>query len=45
MTAPVRCRLLRSARLDADEVRDEVRSYVLDHLGADGVLILDETGS
>ncbi len=37
-------RLLRSARWDADEVRDEVRSYVLDHLGAEGVLILDETG-
>ncbi|WP_371628251.1 IS701 family transposase [Streptomyces sp. NBC_00341] len=37
-------RLLRSARWDADEVRDEVRSYVLDHLGGDGVLIVDETG-
>ncbi|GAA3475707.1 hypothetical protein GCM10018966_002330 [Streptomyces yanii] len=29
---------------DADEVRDEVRSYVLEHLGGDGVLIVDETG-
>ncbi|MFE4337567.1 transposase, partial [Streptomyces sp. NPDC056831] len=37
-------RLLRSARWEADEVRDEVRSYVLDHLGGDGVLIVDETG-
>lgn len=37
-------RLLRSARWDADGVRDEVRSYVLDHLGGDGVLIVDETG-
>lgn len=37
-------RLLRSARWDADEVRDEVRSYVLEHLGSDGVLIVDETG-
>jgi SRSO17 transposase len=37
-------RLLRSARWDADEVRDEVRSYALDHLGGDGVLIVDETG-
>ena len=37
-------RLLRSARWDADEVRDDVRSYVLEHLGGDGVLIVDETG-
>jgi len=37
-------RLLRSARWDADEVRDEVRSYVLEHLGGGGVLIVDETG-
>ncbi|WP_457810704.1 IS701 family transposase, partial [Streptomyces anulatus] len=37
-------RLLRGARWDADEMRDEVRSYVLDHLGGDGVLIVDETG-
>jgi SRSO17 transposase len=38
-------RLVRSARWDADAVRDEVRSYVVDHLGTpDGVLIVDETG-
>lgn len=37
-------RLLRSARWNADEVRDDVRSYVLEHLGGDGVLIVDETG-
>ncbi|MFJ6518761.1 IS701 family transposase [Streptomyces filamentosus] len=38
-------RLLRSARWDADDVRDDVRAYVLDHLGTDdGVLIVDETG-
>ncbi|MDI5969397.1 IS701 family transposase [Streptomyces sp. SL13] len=37
-------RLLRSARGDADEVRDEVRSYVPEHLSGDGVLIVDETG-
>jgi SRSO17 transposase len=37
-------RLLRSARWDADEVRDEVRSYVLDHFGGDRVLVVDETG-
>jgi SRSO17 transposase len=38
-------RLLRYARWDADAVRDEVRSYVVDHLGdSDGVLIVDETG-
>ncbi|AUY54777.1 IS701 family transposase [Streptomyces sp. CB01881] len=38
-------RLLRSTRWDADAVRDDVRAYVLEHLGADnGVLIVDETG-
>jgi SRSO17 transposase len=38
-------RLVRSARWDADEVRDEVRRYVIDRLGGDdGVLIVDETG-
>ncbi|MFD8009610.1 IS701 family transposase [Streptomyces sp. NPDC058955] len=38
-------RLLRSARWDADDVRDDVRAYVLDHLRTDdGVLIVDETG-
>ncbi len=38
-------RLLNQADWDADAVRDEVRSFVLEHLAADdGVLILDETG-
>lgn len=38
-------RLVRSARWDAEAVRDEIRSYVVDHLGTpDGVLIVDETG-
>ncbi|MFE9566305.1 transposase [Streptomyces sp. NPDC006487] len=38
-------RLLRSARWDADSVRDEVRAYAVDHLGGEGgVLIVDETG-
>ncbi|MFD7026501.1 IS701 family transposase [Streptomyces sp. NPDC059917] len=38
-------RLLRSARWNADAVRDEVRGYAVDHLGSDGgVLIVDETG-
>jgi SRSO17 transposase len=39
-------RLLNSARWDADEVRDDLRSYVLEHLAekASGVLIVDETG-
>jgi SRSO17 transposase len=38
-------RLLRSARWDADEVRDDVRAYAFEHLGTDdGVLIVDETG-
>ncbi|URN11544.1 transposase [Streptomyces radiopugnans] len=38
-------RLLSYARRDADAVRDDIRSYVADHLGADGgVLIVDETG-
>ncbi|MCX5231349.1 transposase [Streptomyces sp. NBC_00233] len=37
--------LLRSARWDADSVRDEVRAYAVDHLGGDGgALIVDETG-
>ena len=39
-------RLLNSARWDADEVRDDLREYVVEHLG-DGetdVLIVDETG-
>jgi SRSO17 transposase len=39
-------RLLNSAQWDADEVRDDLREYVLEHLGeeATGVLIVDETG-
>lgn len=38
-------RLLRYARWDADAVRDDLRTYVADHLGTDGgVLIVDETG-
>src|SRR5689334_3522305 len=38
-------RLLRTARWDAEAVRDEVRGYVAEHLGhPDGVLIVDETG-
>jgi SRSO17 transposase len=38
-------RLLGEAVWDADQVRDDVRSYVADELGeADGVLILDDTG-
>ncbi|MER5228222.1 IS701 family transposase [Streptomyces flaveus] len=38
-------RLLRNARWDADAVRDDVRAYVVDHLGSEGgVLIVDETG-
>ena len=38
-------RLLDEAEWDADEVRDELRRYVVDHLGHEnGVLIVDETG-
>jgi SRSO17 transposase len=38
-------RLLRTAKWDADAVRDDVRSYVVEHLGhPGGVLIADETG-
>jgi SRSO17 transposase len=37
-------RLLRTARWDADAVRDDVRGYVVEQLGQDGVLIVDETG-
>ncbi|WP_435887063.1 IS701 family transposase [Streptomyces albidoflavus] len=37
-------RLLRTAHWDADAVRDDVRHYVHEHLGGDGVLIVDETG-
>jgi SRSO17 transposase len=38
-------RLLRWADWDIDAVRDEVRDYVIEHLGdPDGVLIIDDTG-
>ena len=38
-------RLLRTARWDADKVRDDLRAYVVEHLGdsRSGVLIIDET--
>jgi SRSO17 transposase len=37
--------LLGGARWDADAVRDDVRAYVVEHLGtADAVLVVDETG-
>jgi SRSO17 transposase len=38
-------RLLRTARWEADAVKDDVRDLVVEHLGhRDGVLIVDETG-
>src|SRR5688572_5992656 len=38
-------RLLHGAKWDADAVRDDVRAYVVAHLGDPaGVLVLDETG-
>ncbi len=38
-------RLLSSYRWDADLVRDDLRDYVVEHLGQeDGVLVVDETG-
>lgn len=38
-------RLLRRADWDVDGVRDDLRDYVVEHLGEpDGVLVLDETG-
>jgi SRSO17 transposase len=38
-------RLLATARWDAEAVRDDLRAYVVDHLGdADAVLVVDETG-
>lgn len=38
-------RLLNTARWDPDLVRDDLRSYVVEHLGhRDGVLVVDETG-
>ena len=37
-------RLLSTYRWDADQVRDDLRDYVVEHLGAaDGVLVVDET--
>jgi SRSO17 transposase len=36
---------LDEAEWDAEEVRDEVRCFVMDHLGQPGgILIVDETG-
>ena len=39
-------RLLNTAAWDADGVRDDLRGYVIEHLGdeASGILIMDETG-
>jgi SRSO17 transposase len=38
-------RLLTAARWDADGLRDDVRGYVVEHLGGPGgVLVVDETG-
>lgn len=38
-------RVLRTARWDADAVRDDLRPYVIEHLGdPEAVLVLDETG-
>ena len=39
-------RLLNSAKWDADAVRDDLRAYVVEHLGDEetGILIVDETG-
>ncbi|MBA2441758.1 MAG: IS701 family transposase [Rubrobacter sp.] len=39
-------RILNGSRWDADAVRDDLREYVVEHLGDEqsGVLILDETG-
>ena len=38
-------RLLYNYRWEADQVRDDLRDYVVEHLGdADGVLVVDETG-
>jgi hypothetical protein len=40
-----RQRLLNHARWDADAVRDDLRGYVLEHLGDPGaVLVIDQTG-
>jgi SRSO17 transposase len=38
-------RLLNFYTWDADAVRDDLRAYVVEHLGGpDGVLVVDETG-
>ncbi len=38
-------RLIASATWDADAVRDDLRAYVVEHLGTpEGVLVVDETG-
>ncbi len=38
-------RLLATAQWDADQVRDDLRAYVVEHLGdPDAVLVIDETG-
>ena len=39
-------RILGGSRWDADRVRDDLRDYVVEHLGDEksGVLIVDETG-
>jgi SRSO17 transposase len=39
-------RLLNSAKWDADEVREDLREYVVEHLGDEesGILVVDETG-
>ena len=38
-------RLLNAAEWDVEAVRDDLRGYVVEHLGdPDGVLIVDETG-
>ena len=38
-------RLLNHARWDPDQVRDDLRAYVVEHLGdPSGVLVVDETG-
>jgi SRSO17 transposase len=39
-------RLLRTARWDAEAVRDDLRAYVVEHLGdPEAVLVIDETAS
>ena len=38
-------RLLNAADWDADQVRDDLRAYAVEHLGSDeGILVIDETG-